>query len=102
MHPAIRNITFTPTGATARELAAIRARKGESRPGDVRVNATDYGAGRIVVEQFCGVIGWAVPAWDERGEPDLAGDLPCDEFGAVGFSSVEAAQKAVDAYLGGA
>lgn len=46
------------------------------RLGDCRVNSSDY-RGDIVIEQFgywnrpepC----WAVPAWDERGDADLAG-----------------------------
>lgn len=44
--------------------------------GDVRVNSMDYD-GDVVIEQY-GYHGqaapcWAVPAWEERGDADLAG-----------------------------
>jgi len=46
-----------------------------ARPGDIRVNSTDYD-GDVVIEQYahwnCGLT-WAVPAWEERGDGDLAG-----------------------------
>ncbi len=47
--------------------------------GDMRANDTDYG-GRILIEHFN--YGdrdepfWHVPAWEERGCADLAGNLP--------------------------
>ncbi len=45
------------------------------RPGALRVNATDYD--EIVIEQFNywnrDEPSWAVPAWEEWGEGDLAG-----------------------------
>lgn len=60
----------------------------QPRQGDIRANATDYD-GEIVVEMFgyygMSGRGWHVPAWDERGEPDLAGP----------FASVADAERAV-------
>jgi len=45
------------------------------RDGDLRVNAFDYD--EIVVEMLGywngPVLGWAVPAWEEWGHPELAG-----------------------------
>lgn len=60
--------------------------------GAIRVNDTDYD-GRVVVEQYdrwSGREGWGVPAWDERGEPDLEGP----------FASAAGAQAVVDAAAG--
>lgn len=53
------------------------------RYGDIRANDTDYD-GIVVVEMFYGDR-WAVPAWEEKGEPDFAGP----------FDSICAAQKIV-------
>lgn len=55
--------------------------------GDVRVNAEDY-EGDIVVEQWNywnHGLDWAVPAWDESGQPDLSGP----------FEDVASAERAV-------
>ena len=58
------------------------------KSGDIRVNEFDYD-GDIVVEQLSHWNGqemhWAVPAWEERGHPDLAGP----------FEDVASARRAV-------
>lgn len=57
---------------------------------DIRANDTDYD-GRIVIEMFSywgrGEPSWAVPAWDERGEPQYEGP----------FSSMVEAEAVVEA-----
>lgn len=64
----------------------------DPKQGAIRANDTDYG-GSVVVELldywpiYGGDLGWAVPAWDERGEPDLDGP----------FSTVAEAQAAIEA-----
>lgn len=57
----------------------------------VQVNDSDYGAGRVVIEARngdCEEFAWSVPAWEERGLAELAGDFPSREAAQAVLASV--------------
>ena len=73
--------------------------------GDVQVNATDY-EGRIVIEElgyWCLELQphWAVPAWEERGFPELEGPFSCvkDAEDAVAVYNEEMGRRDYDVLI---
>lgn len=57
----------------------------------IRINDADYGDERVVIEAKSwwhnGVADWAVPAWEEMGLGELAGDFPSREAAQEALSS---------------